>query len=107
MLVRQVSLSVILSSFLLLPFAFSISLGLNEAQEKVTDYNPIMKDFPINELHASNNLEAIKNAVSSIYSHLRKIRTTTYPAQRAIYLVEAISRDLNTQLLKVCACVCV
>ena len=76
-------------------------LGLKEAQDKVNDYNPLMKDFPIDELHAASSLEAIQSAVSSIYGHLRKIRTTSYPAQRAIFLVEAISRDLNTQLLKV------
>jgi dynein heavy chain 1 len=77
------------------------STGLKEAQDKVNDYNPLMKDFPIDELHAANSLEAIQSSVASIYGHLRKIRTTSYPAQRAIYLVEAISRDLNTQLLKV------
>ena len=60
-----------------------------------------MKDFPIHELHAANDLESIQVAVVSIYGHLRKIRTTNYPAQRAIYLIEAISRDLNSQLLKV------
>ena len=67
----------------------------------MNDYNPLMKDFPIDELHAASSLEAIQSAVAAIYGHLRKIRTTSYPAQRAIYLVEAISRDLNTQLLKV------
>ena len=66
------------------------------------DYSPLMKDFPVNELLAAGTLETIKLAVAAVYSHLRKIRTTSYPAQRAIYLVEAISRDLNTQLLKVC-----
>lgn len=78
--------------------------GLKEAHEKVNDYNPLMKEFPIHELHAANNLEAIKSSVFAIYLHLRKVRTTNYPAQRAIHLVEAISRDLNTQLLKVCNC---
>ena len=68
----------------------------------MNDYSPLMKDFPVNELLAAGTLETIKLAVAAVYSHLRKIRTTSYPAQRAIYLVEAISRDLNTQLLKVC-----
>jgi len=75
-------------------------LGLKEAQDKVNDYSTLMKDFPIHELHAANSLEAIQSSIVSIFTHLRKIRTTTYPAQRAIYLVEAISRDLNVQLLK-------
>ena len=77
--------------------------GLKEAQDKVNDYSALMKDFPIHELHAANSLEAIQGSITSIFTHLRKIRTTSYPAQRAIYLVEAISRDLNGQLLKVSA----
>ena len=60
-----------------------------------------MKEFLIHKLHGTSNLEAINLAVMAIFVHLRKVRTTNYPAQRAIYLVEAISRDLNTQLLKV------
>lgn len=32
---------------------------------------------------------------------MRKIRSTKYPVQRCLRLVEAISRDLGTQLLKV------
>lgn len=85
-------------SFLIPPI---FAPGLKEAQDKVNDYSPLMKDFPVNELLAAGSLEAIKVAVAAIYAHLRKIRTTSYPAQRAIYLVEAISRDLSSQLLKV------
>lgn len=81
--------------------SFDSDTGLKEAQDKVNDYNPLMKDFPINELLAANSLETIGAAIVAVYNHLRKVRTTAYPAQRAIYLVEAISRDLNTQLLKV------
>lgn len=36
-----------------------------------------------------------------IFAHMRKIRSTKYPVQRCLRLVEAISRDLGTQLLKV------
>ena len=39
--------------------------------------------------------------VRGIFSHLRKIRNTKYPIQRALRLVEAISRDVVTQMLKV------
>lgn len=85
----------------LCPPPLPLSSGLKEAQDKVNDYSPLMKDFPVNELLAAGSLEAIRVAVAAVYTHLRKIRTTSYPAQRAIYLVEAISRDLSTQLLKV------
>ena len=40
-------------------------------------------------------------SVQGIFSHLRKIRNTKYPIQRALRLVEAISRDVVTQMLKV------
>lgn len=40
-------------------------------------------------------------AVQQIFTHLRKIRSTKYPIQRGLRLVEAISRDLGQQLLKV------
>lgn len=60
-----------------------------------------MKDFPINDLLSATELDRIRVAVQQIFGHLRKIRSTKYPMQRALRLVEAISRDLNTQLLKV------
>lgn len=43
----------------------------------------------------------IRSAVQLIFKHLRKIRGTKYPIQRGLRLVEAISRDLGAQLLKV------
>ena len=67
----------------------------------MTDYNPLMKDFPINDLLAATELERIRTSVQTIFTHLRKIRNTKYPIQRALRLVEAISRDLVNQMLKV------
>ena len=58
-----------------------------------------MKDFPINDLISATELNKIRTAI--IFNHLRKIRNTKYPIQRALRLVEAISRDVSSQLLKV------
>lgn len=60
-----------------------------------------MKDFPLNDLLSATELDRIRVALQAIFTHLRKIRTTKYPIQRALRLVEAISRDLSGQLLKV------
>ena len=60
-----------------------------------------MKDFPINDLLSATELDRIRVAVQAIFGHLRKIRNTIYPIQRALRLVEAISRDLVSQLMKV------
>lgn len=67
----------------------------------MNDYNPLMKDFPLNDLLSATELDKIRQALVAIFTHLRKIRNTKYPIQRALRLVEAISRDLSSQLLKV------
>ena len=76
-------------------------LGLKEVIKTVKDYCTLMKDFPLNSLQAANSLDAIKTALIAIYQHMRKIRNTSYPPSRAIHLLEAISRDLLTQTIKV------
>ncbi|XP_054277851.1 dynein heavy chain, cytoplasmic-like isoform X3 [Macrosteles quadrilineatus] len=81
--------------------SFDTDTGLKQALATVNDYNPLMKDFPINDLLSATELDRIKTAVQQIFSHLRKIRNTKYPMQRALRFIEAISRDLSAQLLKV------
>ena len=68
----------------------------------MNDYNPLMKYFPLNELLAATELDRLRTALRNVFHHLRKIRNTKYPLVRALRLVEAISRDLMNQLLKVC-----
>jgi len=80
---------------------YVIHPGLKEATEKVKDYSALMKDFPLNDLLAAGGLQPIEASITVIFNHLKKIRNTGYPVHRAICLVEAISRDLNTQMLKV------
>uniref|UniRef100_A0A1I8II96 Dynein heavy chain, cytoplasmic n=1 Tax=Macrostomum lignano TaxID=282301 RepID=A0A1I8II96_9PLAT len=81
--------------------SFDSDTGLKSALGVVNDYNPLMKDFPLNELLSATELDKIKQAVVAIFGHLKKIRSTKYPIQRALRLIEAISRDLSNQLLKV------
>uniref|UniRef100_A0A1A8G9X4 Cytoplasmic dynein 1 heavy chain 1 n=2 Tax=Nothobranchius TaxID=28779 RepID=A0A1A8G9X4_9TELE len=81
--------------------SFDTDTGLKQAVETVNDYNPLMKDFPLNDLLSASELDKIRQALIAIFTHLKKIRNTKYPIQRALRLVEAISRDLSSQLLKV------
>jgi len=67
----------------------------------VADYNVLMKDFPLNDLLSATELERIRGSLVAIFAHLKKIRSTKYPIQRALRLVEAISRDLSSLMLKV------
>nr|KAJ3421295.1 hypothetical protein HK105_003977 [Polyrhizophydium stewartii] len=84
--------------------SFLADTGLKEAMEKVQRYNQLMKDFPINELLSSTELDKIRDSLVLIFGHLnKKLKLSPYPIRRALPLVEAISRDLNNQLLKVLA----
>lgn len=78
-----------------------INLGLQSAISKVKDCSPLMKEFPLQDLLAATELQQIQLAIVAIFSHLKKVRNTQYPVSRVLNLVEAISRDLTLQLLKV------
>ena len=80
---------------------FDSDTGLQKALETVNNYNILIKDFPLNNLLAATDIDSIRAALIDIFSHLKKIRNTNYPVARAQALVQAISRDLNEQLLKV------
>jgi dynein heavy chain 1 len=81
--------------------SFDTDTGLKQALGMVNDYSPLMKDFPIHDLLAATDLSKVRVSIQSIFGHLRKIRNTKYPTQRALRLVEAISRDISTQLFKI------
>ena len=81
--------------------SFDADTGLRTSLELVADYNTLFKDFPLNELLSATELDKLRSAVQSIFVHLKKIRNTKYPLVRCMKLVEAISRDLLAQLLKI------
>lgn len=82
--------------------SFRTDTGLKEAGERVTRYNVLMKDFPINELLSATDVGRISEAIELIFAHInKKLKLTPYPVRRALPLVEAVSRDFNDQLVKV------
>ena len=79
--------------------SFSADTGLKDASEKVQKYNQLMRDFPLDELLAATSLAKVQDALIAVFSHLnRKLRIVTYPINRALPLVEAISGDLESQI---------
>ncbi|VDL72361.1 unnamed protein product [Nippostrongylus brasiliensis] len=81
--------------------SFDTDTGLKQTLALVNDYNSLMKDFPLNELVSATDLDSIKVALGNVFGHMKKIRATKYPVQRALRFIEAISRDMNGQILKV------
>ncbi|KAF7729943.1 hypothetical protein EC973_003356 [Apophysomyces ossiformis] len=82
--------------------SFIADTGLKEGMELVHKYNQLMKDFPLNELLSATDVDKIRESLGLIFGHLnKKLKLSPYPIRRALPLVEAISRDLNDQLVKV------
>ena len=77
--------------------------GLKQGLQTVGHYSPLMKDFPLEQLLSATELDKIRDALVSIFTHMRKIKLSHYPIQRCLRLIEAISRDLMSQILKVLA----
>ncbi|KAK6094055.1 dynein heavy chain [Batrachochytrium dendrobatidis] len=81
--------------------SFLADTGIKEKTEKVQRYNQLMKDFPINDLLSSTDLDKIGESILLIFSHInKKFKISPYPIKRMLKLIEAISKDLNTQMLK-------
>ncbi|KAF2121658.1 dynein heavy chain [Lophiotrema nucula] len=79
--------------------SFSADTGLKETSDLVGKYNQLMREFPLNQLLSAPSLQAVQEAIHSIFSHLnKKLRICPYPVRRALPLVEAISGDLNSVL---------
>ena len=81
--------------------SFDMDTELRMALDTVKDYNPLINLFPIYDLLSATELDSISKAVQRIFDHLKNIHNTNYPIQRALRLVEAISKDVSSQLLKV------
>lgn len=82
--------------------SFDSDTGLRQALNVVSDSTSLMKDFPINELLSATSIQQAKDSIIPIFIHLKRIRQCQeYSANRALRFTEAISRDLQDQLLKI------
>ncbi|ORZ40908.1 dynein heavy chain [Catenaria anguillulae PL171] len=82
--------------------SFRADTGLQEGMEIVHKYNILMKEFPIDELLSATELPRLNDALVFIFNHIaKKIKLSSYPVKRHLLLVEAISRDLLDQILKI------
>jgi dynein heavy chain 1 len=81
--------------------SFSADTGLKESTDLVQKYNQLMREFPLDQLLSATSLQAVQEAIYSIFGHMnKKLRICPYPVRRALPLVEAISGDLDEKLHK-------
>ena len=81
---------------------FENDLNLKGIITKSAKVSAVMKDFPINELLSSNTLADIAAAITVIFLHVKKINNNdAYEPTRFLSFLEALSRDLLVQILKI------
>jgi dynein heavy chain 1 len=81
--------------------SFETDTGWRDSLDVVRNYNTLMRDFPLEELSSATSLQKLAEALVLIFSHLnKKWRVCNYPIRRALRLVEGISEDMNTHVLR-------
>lgn len=84
--------------------SFGKDIELDNAINRVNGCNMLMRNFPINGLISATTIEQIGKAIDDIFERLKKSfkgMECQYPADRYIAFIEAISRDLTAQMVKV------
>lgn len=87
-----------------LVFHFRVDTDLEPKVKTARDYNKLLRDFPINQLLSANDLDQVRRAIELIFGQFKQIRQAggdNYPNHRAILLMNALTQDLNEQLLKI------
>ncbi|KAJ6231571.1 dynein heavy chain [Anaeramoeba flamelloides] len=82
-------------------FSFEADTGLTQAIKKVTNYNMLMKKFPINEILIAHDFKQLQQSIQSCFDHLKKVKETDYPLSRVYTFVGLISKDVISQLLSI------
>ena len=81
--------------------SFETDTGWRDSLDVVRNYNTLMREFPLEELASSASLQKLAEALVLIFNHLtKKWRVCNYPIRRALRLVEGISEDMNSQVLR-------
>ncbi|EAR94592.2 dynein heavy chain, cytoplasmic protein (macronuclear) [Tetrahymena thermophila SB210] len=80
---------------------FEYDLKFKHTLQECTKCNQFMKEFPLNDLLSASSLQEIRTSLSGIFNHMKNIKSLSYTPQRAYQLLEALSRDLNSQIVKI------
>ncbi|HLD78096.1 MAG TPA: hypothetical protein VJB16_03635, partial [archaeon] len=70
------------------------SLGLHRCTELVSGYLPLVQNFPIAGLQSAQSFDALREAVSAVFAHLKSRSSSSYPVARSLQLLNALSREI-------------
>ena len=80
--------------------SFTSDTGLKQARERVQSYNAVLKELPLNQLLSATSIAEFPKILTNLFNNLnRRLRSSSYPVQRALGLTQALSADLHKKLL--------
>ena len=74
--------------------------AIRDRLKSVQNFKILMEKLPVGEVAASSEIPSLGAAVSRFFDHVRKtLPRSRYPIQRAVQLLEALSRELADRLV--------
>lgn len=77
--------------------SFLSQSSIHESWSEASKNNRLLRDLPIQDVLAADDIPRLESATTAVFKHLRKLKVTQYPLDRAILLAEAVCRDINTR----------
>lgn len=82
--------------------AFYCDLNFKRKLEECTVCNNFTSEIPISDLLFANNMNDVQQAIDKIFKQFKRINQfLDYTVERLYLLVEALSKDLNQQMIKI------
>ncbi|ODQ81979.1 hypothetical protein BABINDRAFT_160194 [Babjeviella inositovora NRRL Y-12698] len=78
--------------------SFLSDTGIKEATQTAQTYTQLLRDLPIGEVLSASSLTNLDEAILLVFGHLKRLRVSQYPLDRAITLVETILADVDAKL---------
>lgn len=72
-------------------------IGLGAALNAASDYAALLRDLPLEALMA-DNFRGLEIGISAVFGHLKRLRASTYPIQKAVHLAESITREVDSRI---------
>jgi dynein heavy chain 1 len=82
--------------------SFQTDINVVHELKKAQEYNLILKDSPINSLISATDLKSVLNSIVLTFNHFKTLRSSnSYPIKRVLEMLEAFSRDVTKQMIKI------
>eukprot|EP00835_Amoeboradix_gromovi_P000082 NODE_3_length_56144_cov_0.348184.p1 type:complete len:4079 gc:universal NODE_3_length_56144_cov_0.348184:21030-33266(+) len=82
--------------------SFIQDTGLKDTLRQAKSYNFLFHEFPISELLSAEELNGMTNGIKMIFEHMtKKAKIAPYPVSKLLHFLEALSKDVNDQALRI------